>query len=65
MAVSFHHPFFAAVKLSGDIFVIKDSFHTQNYQVFSGGMMGNFFEDIFVLSVQIPPTWYGCPAPKV
>jgi hypothetical protein len=31
---------------------------------FLGGVMGNFFEDIFVLSVKISPR-YGHPAPKV
>jgi hypothetical protein len=44
--------------------LLKRAYIPKTTSPFLGGVMGNFFEDIFVLSVKISPR-YGHPAPKV
>jgi hypothetical protein len=43
---------------------LKRAYIPKTTSPFLGGVMGNFFEDIFVLRVKITPR-YGHPAPKV
>jgi hypothetical protein len=57
--------FFATVQLSGlPICYWRELTHPKLPVLFLGGVVGNFFGDIFVLSVKISPR-YGHPAPKV
>jgi hypothetical protein len=60
----FCRQFFATIQLSEvKNMLLKRASILKTTRSFSGGVIGNFFEDIFVLSIKIS-TSYGHPAPK-